>query len=125
MGISYALSVPLRAHDIPVSVRAVDARLDSSGNMRFANNQLSGTVPTQLTGLFPASSATWSSNCVVNNSALLSGCDIVERSALTDLYTSTGGPYWTVSSGWMSSAHPCTWYGVGCAGGSTTSGPVV
>ena len=94
--------------------------------MKFASNQLSGSVPTQLTSIsFPAGSATWTSNCIVNCSSLLTGCDLVERSALTDFYIATSGPYWTVNSGWMTSTHPCTWYGVKCSGGSTTSGPVV
>ena len=93
--------------------------------MSFAHNQLSGTVPSGVTSAFPAGSTTWSSNCIVNGSASLSGCDLVERAALIDLYMSTGGPSWTMSSGWMSGSHPCSWYGVGCLGGSTTSGPVV
>ena len=93
--------------------------------MRFASNQLSGSLPTQLTTLFPAASSTWSSNCIANCSSLLTGCDLAERAALADLYVSMGGPYWTVSSGWMSSTHPCTWYGLSCLGGSLTTGPIV
>ena len=99
--------------------------LVSTGSLRFGSNQLAGTVPSQLTTLFPPTAAAWSLNCITNSGALLSGCDLVERPALIDFYLSTGGPYWTLSSGWMSSTHPCTWYGVTCANGSTTSGPVV
>ena len=97
----------------------------SAGNLRMGNNQLTGTVPSQLASVFPANSTAWASTCITNSSALLSGCDLVERPALIDFYLSTGGPYWTLSSGWMSSTHPCTWYGVGCSGRPTSTGPVM
>ena len=97
----------------------------SAANLRVGSNQLTGTVPLQLTTLFPVNSTTWASTCITNCNSTLAGCDLVERQALIDFYLSTGGPYWTLSSGWMSSTHPCTWYGVTCANGSTTSGPVV
>ena len=99
--------------------------MTSSGSLRFGNNQLSGTVPSQLTVVFPVNSTTWASTCITNCNATLAGCDLVERPSLIDFYLSTGGPYWTLSSGWMSSTHPCTWYGVGCSGRSTSAGPIV
>ena len=99
--------------------------LCSAGNLLLSNNQLSGTVPSQLTSAFPTSTTTWSNNCIVNASTSQSGCDRVERPALLDFYLSTGGPYWPVNTGWLTAAHPCSWYGVGCLGGSTSSGPVV
>lgn len=38
----------------------------------------------------------------------------VEKAALVDFFNATGGRSWTISSGWCSSADPCTWYGVSC-----------
>ena len=97
----------------------------SAGKLLLSSNQLSGTVPSQLTTTFPPSSAAWSNNCIVNASTSLSGCGLVERPALIDFYTSTSGFNWPVSSGWLTAAHPCSWYGVGCLGGSSNTGPVV
>ncbi len=46
-----------------------------------------------------------------------------ERSALEDLYTSTGGPQWFDASGWLEDADPCQWFGVTCdAGGDHVTG---
>ena len=44
-----------------------------------------------------------------------------------DFFAATNTTGWTsaCSSGWMTSAHPCSWAGVACLGGSKTSGPVV
>ena len=36
------------------------------------------------------------------------------RTALMDLYTATGGASWKNNSGWGTSAHYCTWFGVSC-----------
>ena len=96
----------------------------SPGNLRFGSNQLSGTVPAQLTS-FPSTSAAWSYSCITNSAVSSSGCDMAERQALIDFYLSTGGPYWTSSSGWMTATHPCTWYGLSCSGGSLTGGSIV
>ena len=96
-----------------------------SETLRLSNNQLLGTVPAQLTTTFPVMSMTWSGNCIVNATATLAGCDLAERSALLDFYTATHGGGWVVSTGWMTSAHPCSWYGVTCQAGSTIAGPVV
>ena len=98
----------------------------SSGNLRFASNQLIGSIPPQLAARFPANSGAWSSNCIVNASTSYLGCTLAERAALLDFYASTGGGSWVASSaGWMTSAHPCTWSGVRCQSGSSTTGPVV
>ena len=44
-----------------------------------------------------------------------------ERSALTDLYTSTAGGAWFVKTNWNGAAGTeCTWYGVTCDAGKTT-----
>ena len=91
----------------------------------LSSNQFTGSVPAQLTSVFPPSSAVWSNNCIVNASTSLSGCDLVERSALIDFYVSTRGPNWAINSGWLTASHPCSWYGVGCLGGSSNAGPVV
>ena len=93
--------------------------------MRFAGNQLSGTVPSQLTAAFPANSSTWASTCMVNVTASNAGCDLAERAALVDLFSSTGGLHWLISSKWLTTAHPCQWVGVECLSGSSAAGPVV
>jgi hypothetical protein len=38
----------------------------------------------------------------------------VNRATLNDLYKSTGGPQWKVSTGWGTDSDYCTWYGVTC-----------
>ena len=56
-------------------------------------------------------------------SASLAGAAIPasERTALIDLYTSTGGPSWTTNTGWLGAAGTeCSWYGVTCDAGETT-----
>ena len=97
----------------------------SAGNLLVGNNELNGTVPSQLSAKFPVNSTTWSSTCIANVSSPKSGCDLMERPALVDLYASTSGPQWVNNNGWLSLSHPCMWYGVTCSGGSTVSGPVV
>src|SRR5687768_2547734 len=37
-----------------------------------------------------------------------------EIASLKAIYESTGGPGWKVSTNWMSSVDPCSWYGVMC-----------
>lgn len=41
----------------------------------------------------------------------------VERGALVDLFEATRGTAWVNNGGWGSASDPCTWFGVGCAGG--------
>ena len=97
----------------------------SAGTFRVAGNQLSGTVPPELTTSFPVNSTTWASNCIVNASTPRAGCDLPERDSLIDFYMSMGGPFWVTGNAWMAAPHPCAWIGVTCLGGSATSGPVV
>ena len=103
----------------------------SIGNVNFAGNQLTGTVPSRIATLLPPSSTVWSNNCIINATTILDGCTSItdsERSALLDFYFSTGGGSggsWVQTSGWVTRAHPCTWFGVTCLGGSVSSGPVV
>ena len=103
---------------------AVEAVI-SVDNFRLNYNQLTGTVPPELTSRWPTSSSTWSNNCLANTTTTLRGCDLPERPALVDFFVSTAGPTWLVSTGWMTSAHPCTWLGITCLGASLTSGPIV
>ncbi len=77
-------------------------------------NQLVGTVPAALAARFPLNSPVWSSNCLVNVASRFASCDMPERSALVDLYTSTNGYAWLSKSNWLSAVHPCSWFGVSC-----------
>ena len=43
-----------------------------------------------------------------------------ECEALVALYHSTDGDNWNNNAGWLLSADPCTWFGVGCSGGQVT-----
>ncbi|HXF60830.1 MAG TPA: fibronectin type III domain-containing protein, partial [Caldilineaceae bacterium] len=53
--------------------------------------------------------------------AAASAIPTAECEALVSLYQSTGGPHWENDAGWLNPlASPCTWYGVGCAGGHVT-----
>ena len=44
----------------------------------------------------------------------------VEVQALEALYNRTNGSNWTENTGWMTSDHPCDWFGVYCANGHVT-----
>lgn len=44
-----------------------------------------------------------------------------ECEALVALFIATDGPNWDNRSGWGVQASPCTWFGVGCAGGHVAS----
>ena len=121
-----ALSIlDLSANLLSGTVPSTLSTLCSASKINFSGNQLTGTVPASLTGVFPVNSSIWSSNCMVNTTTSVAGCDMNERPALIDLYVSTAGPGWTVNTGWLTTSHPCTWFGVTCYGGSTTTGPVV
>lgn len=41
--------------------------------------------------------------------------------ALVALYTSTDGVNWITNTNWLSTTTPCSWYGVGCAGGQVSN----
>ncbi|MEM7539902.1 MAG: hypothetical protein AAF639_47550, partial [Chloroflexota bacterium] len=41
----------------------------------------------------------------------------IECEALVAIYNGTGGPDWTVSTDWLQTTTPCSWYGVMCGGG--------
>ena len=43
-----------------------------------------------------------------------------ECEALVAFYNHTNGPYWSRSSGWLTTATPCSWYGVMCRDGHVT-----
>jgi len=45
----------------------------------------------------------------------------VEVQALEALYNRTNGPNWTDNTGWLTSDHPCDWFGVYCANGHVTA----
>ena len=108
-----------------LSRRATMSVLCRPDTLLLNNNQLTGTVPTQLATMYPVNSTSWSSTCMLNVSQPNAGCDLAERDALVDLYVSTGGLHWIAGSQWLTTSHPCAWFGVGCAGGSTANGPVV
>lgn len=40
-----------------------------------------------------------------------------EQVALVELFASTNGSEWKNSTGWNTTADPCTWFGISCAGG--------
>ena len=85
-----------------------------SNNFYFSNNQLVGTVPTALTAQYPLSGAWWASNCLTGVSSRYIGCDVVDRAALVDLFSVTSGLTWLSSTLWLTSASPCSWFGVTC-----------
>ena len=92
-------------------------------SLNFTSNQFTGTVPSVLSALFPASSATWSLNCITNCVNQYPNCSMPERQALVDLYSSTFGPGWTTNTNWLTKTNPCSWYGVTCT--TASSGAVV
>jgi subtilisin family serine protease/Leucine-rich repeat (LRR) protein/C1A family cysteine protease len=51
---------------------------------------------------------------------LVSEIPEAECMALETLYTGTGGTGWTHRSGWLDTATPCGWDGLGCNGGHVT-----
>ena len=65
----------------------------------------------------PAPPRATSQSIIVHTSSISAG----ERTALTDLYTSTNGAGWTTSTNWNGApGTECTWYGVTCDAGQTT-----
>jgi hypothetical protein len=40
--------------------------------------------------------------------------EISEREVLKELFHATGGPYWYVSTGWMTNTSVCEWHNVEC-----------
>ena len=80
-----------------------------------AGTQLTGTLSPALATAYPTISSFWSSSCVTNCTSRYAGCDMPERAALVDLWSSTYGPGWLTSTNWLSSATPCSWAGVSCA----------
>ena len=79
------------------------------------DNQLSGSVPTALTVRFPANSTSWSHNCMNGTSNNNADCAFVEWSGLVDLYVSTNGSSWAVSTNWLqATTSPCYWFGITC-----------
>ncbi len=87
----------------------------------LGSNQLTGAVPTSLTTRFPLTSSTWTANCLTGVSQQYSGCSLVERQPLVELYTATNGTGWTSRVNWLTSGHPCVWEFVQCV---SSSGPV-
>jgi hypothetical protein len=84
-------------------------------SLAVGTNHFVGTVPSALAAKFPVNSTVWASTCLVNATSRHAGCDLPERAALVDLYTSTNGNRWTTRTNWLSSGHPCTWFRIGCA----------
>ena len=109
---------------VPSSLAAINA---TAANFKVFSNQLSGTLPSNVAPLYPVGSSSWAYNCITGCTNQFTGCDLSERTMLVDLFTSTNRSLagWTVATGWLSSAHPCTWFGVTCAAASLTTGPVV
>lgn len=101
----------------------------------LSNNYFDGPAPAWLESLYTAGvvaidasmncisfsaaftvAVTERANCVLPPANSLGNVGITagELSALQDFYAATNGPSWTISTGWMSSADPCTWFGVTC-----------
>ena len=96
--------------------------LPVQSNLRFSNNQLTGSLPTAITAPYPVSSSSWSSNCITGVSGQYQGCTLADRVALVHFFaaTNTSAAGWGASSsGWTTSAHPCTWTGVTCDAAQT------
>ena len=89
-------------------------------SVRLSGNQLSGTLPPAVAAVFPANGTVWSTTCISNATSQYLGCSLQERPALVELYTATiySPSGWNVSTGWLSSSHPCSWSGVTCTGQS-------
>lgn len=79
-----------------------------------------------------SSDVPWMGNTAVGNDKLssvrlgftcagVSQIPQMECQALVDLYNQTSGPGWTDRTGWLTTATPCTWYGVQCRAGHVSS----
>jgi DNA-binding SARP family transcriptional activator len=55
---------------------------------------------------------------VVQSATDNTGIPQIEYQALVTLYNETGGAEWRDSTGWLSNATPCSWFGVTCSEGS-------
>ncbi len=55
---------------------------------------------------------------VVQSATDETGIPQIEYQALVTVYNQTGGAEWRDSSGWLSEATPCSWFGVTCSEGS-------
>ena len=56
----------------------------------FANNQLTGVLPTAVAAVYPATLQMWSGTCITGATTALLGCSLLERPALIDLFVATG-----------------------------------
>ncbi|HSH05628.1 MAG TPA: leucine-rich repeat domain-containing protein [Anaerolineae bacterium] len=76
-------------------------------------NQLTKVTIKNLHLPIPAPLATDCQNVV--------GATVDECQALLSIYGEMGGTAWITQTGWAQTNTPCSWYGVGCAGGRVTS----
>ena len=86
----------------------------------LGSTQLTGTLPLGVAALLPLSSNVWNKTCVTGCLLQYSGCDLVERPALVDLYSGANGAGWLHNTGWLTTNNPCSWFGVMCIGGGVT-----
>ena len=107
----------------PLSLSSLSPRVQSS-NLLLSNNQLTA-VPGAVAAAYPVSGASWINNCITGATTTYNGCDLAERPALVELFVSTSAttarPGWTTSTNWLTSVHPCSWWGITCNGVSTVS----
>ena len=48
-------------------------------------------------------------------------CEGPNCEALEDIYHATGGPAWSVHTGWLATSSPCEWFGASCSDGRLSS----
>ena len=112
-------------HQPHVVVMLYDGTCCSAGCPTVQNNQLSGSLPPEVSSVYPPSAVMFSGNCIANASSRYVNCDLADRVALVDLFVSTspGSTQWAnaVSCGWLTNTNPCSWAGVQC---DTSTGPV-
>ena len=111
-GRSLGLSNCMLSGTVPASLSVASSL--TTGNFDVSNNQLAGVVPASLTAVYPSTSPVWRNNCIVNSTTSYAGCDLAERAALVELFSTTSGPTWTNGSDWLTAASPCLWFGVTC-----------
>jgi Leucine-rich repeat (LRR) protein len=87
----------------------------ASGYVDFYIDSASGDGSYRI-GIFQGSPVLSFTNCASQSEIPTTECD-----ALVALYNSTNGANWTNHTDWLQTNTPCSWYGVTCDGGHTTS----
>ncbi len=77
---------------------------------------LAAPIATVQAAAQPAAQALPSA-AVAFNCSTVSEISNSECQALATLYSATNGDGWTNHTGWLTTATPCTWFGVSCSGG--------